>query len=128
MELDDSESDKTDISFEENVRTPGNSVWGCSSFAMTARKLDFSTVPEVVIEVPPSPIKSSPPLPPMRYLKLTENPSTPSTIFHNSGRRILHLKCDGRLSAPNLNPFTPEGMSATSRKRSRTQLSGVTNR
>lgn len=72
-----------------------------------------------------SPIKISPPCRNLLTLRLTENPSTPGTICFNSGRRILSTassKLNGRLSAPNLNPFTPESMLRMSKKRSRCLL------
>lgn len=89
------------------------------------RKLNFSPQPEDKnVPINPinndSPVKISPPCRNLLTLRLTENPSTPNTIYLNSGRRVIQTnKLAGRLSAPNMNPFTPESMLRLSKKRSR---------
>lgn len=89
------------------------------------RKLNFSPQPEDKnLSLNPinnaSPVKISPPCRNLLTLRLTENPSTPNTIYLNSGRRVIQTnKLTGRLSAPNMNPFTPESMLRLSKKRSR---------
>ena len=95
-----------------------------------SRKLTFSPVPDDLnfssnsVNSNFSPIKLSPPCRNFLTLRLTEQPSTPGTIYINSGRRVpASSKLNSRLSAPNLNPFTPESMLKLSKKRSRSSNS-----
>lgn len=90
------------------------------------RKLNFSPVPSDS-DSPPhtdilSPHKNSPPCRPLRTLRLSEKPTTPGTIYNNSNRKLILFPnvLSGRLSAPNLNPFTPESL-ARNRKRCRSE-------
>ena len=120
---------ESDEEMDENVRNDpkqdpdiDTSMW-----LPVPRKLNFSPLPEDKnfvsfsnVNNTSSPIKISPPCRNLLTLRLTENPSTPSTIYLNSGRRIIQTnKLTGRLSAPNMNPFTPESMLRLSKKRSR---------
>lgn len=113
MELDEGSSVLNLNDFEEQ------SIW-----VRVPRKLNFSPEPNDS-DSPPngtfSPSRTSPPCKPLRILKLTEHPSTPGTIFQNSNRKLdvaNGLHC--RLSAPNLNPFTPES-NGQNRKRCRSE-------
>lgn len=90
------------------------------------RKLNFSPSPSDD-DIPHmellSPIKHSPPCRSFRTLlklNLTDQPTTPGTIYSNSTRKnnLLANVLSNRLSAPNFNPFTPESL-ARSRKRTR---------
>lgn len=120
---------ESDEEMDENV--PNESKQGpesdTSMWLPVPRKLNFSPQPEdknlpsfSIVNNTSSPIKISPPCRNLLTLRLTENPSTPSTIYLNSGRRVIQTnKIHSRLSAPNMNPFTPESMLRLSKKRSR---------
>lgn len=115
-----------DEDFEESITDyKQDSESNTSMWLPISRKLTFSPVPDDVnflssITSTSSPIKLSPPCRNFLTLRLTEQPTTPGTIYLNSGRRIpVSNKLNTRLSAPNLNPFTPESMLKLSKKRSR---------
>lgn len=119
-----------DEEFDENsMDVKQDSDGDTSMWLPIPRKLNFSPIHDEKnynsfsnVNNTSSPIKMSPPCRNMLTLRLTENPSTPGTIYLNSGRRILptsSYNLSGRLSAPNLNPFTPESMQKLSKKRTK---------
>lgn len=111
----------------ESVNINVSPFTNASQYFPAQRKLNFSPSPSDD-DIPPhmelfSPIKHSPPcrsFHALLKLNLTDQPTTPGTIYNNSSRKnnLLTNVLSTRLSAPNFNPFTPESI-ARSRKRTR---------
>jgi len=111
----------------ETVMSSSSPFQGDSLWKPIPRKLNFSPVPSDTdfTQSDVSPLRNSPPCRPLRILRLSEKPLTPNTICLNSTRKnngFLNV-LSGRLSAPNLNPFTPQGLARTRKRcRSRSEL------